>query len=305
MKHSIHNKILSAFILLFSAAILFISLIVLTKYFLVTLSGLHEPVFKLVKMLLTEEKIKNGILFQTIVICKIFSLIISGGFIFIIYSTLSTVFSSIFYNICSRNYKKIRHPLKFSIIKGVKWNFYRTFLVISPPLLVKTTGSLLLFLSIVLFNLFLKIAGISISLTAFLISFIAFSLVFLFILSLLVSLWQFVSTVFGTEIAVSEPRLRYKTIEKRSKKLVLSKNYNIFLCISSFVIAYCIIFQIKYALTTNLLTNPANYHFLNLMIIVNLLCLMVFEYLKASGYINSLIEHSQKISKCPIKVVNS
>jgi hypothetical protein len=127
-------------------------------------------------------------------------------------------------------------------------------------------------------------------------------MLFLFIFSLLVSLWQLVSTIFGTEIAISEPRLKNKTIEKRSKKLIFSKPYNIFLCISYFAFICNIIFQTKYALTTDLLTNPANQQFLNSIIIFNLFCFSAFEYLKSYGYLNSLIEHSHKISKSPIKV---
>jgi len=157
--------------------------------------------------------------------------------------------------------------------------------------------------SVILFNFLLKVAGVSISLTAFLVSFITFSMMFLFIISLFVSFWQFSSTLFGTEIAVSEPRLKNKIIAKRSKKLIISGYYNILLCISSFVLIYSIIFQIKYALTTDLLTNPANQQFLNFFIVFNLFCLIAFEYLKASGYINSLIKYNEKISKCPIKAI--
>lgn len=305
MRHPIYNKILTAFILLFSAVFLFTSLIVLAKYFIITLSGLYEPVFNLVKLVLSEENIKNDLMSQVIVVFKVLSLIISAGLIFVFYSTLATIISCIFYNFCSRNYKTISHPLKFSIIKGIKWNFYRTFIVLTPPLTVKTAGVFLLFSSVILFNYLLKIAGISISLTAFFISFIAFSLMFLFMLALLVSTWQLFSTIFGTEIAISEPRLTYRTIEKRSKKLILSKHYNILLCIGFLVLILSVIFQIKYALATNFLINPANHEVFNSIIMFNLFCLLTFEYLKTSGYINSLLGHSQKISKCPIKVVKN
>lgn len=305
MKKQIRNKILSAVILLFSATALFTSLIVIIKYFVITLPSLYEPVFNLFKLIMSEENITNDFLPKIIIILKVFSLIISVGLIVIIYSTLSTVFSCIFYSFCSRNHKKISHPLKFSLIKGIKWNFYRIFLVLTPPLSIKAVGSFLLFSSIIFFNILLKIAGISISLTAFLASFIIFSLLFLFILSLLVSGWQLFSTLFGTEIAVSEPRLENKIIEKRSKKLILSKKVNIFLCISYFMLILMIIFQLKYVLTSDLLTNPSNHDFLNLVIIINLLCIFIFEYLKTSGYINLLVEFDDKISKCPIKVIKS
>jgi len=306
MKHLIYNKIISAFILLFSAVFLFTSLIVIIKYCIITISGLSEPIFKLFKMLLSEEEnIKIDLMLYANIIFKVLSLIISGGLIFVFSSILSTIFCCINYKICSRNHKKINHPLKFSIIKGIKWNFYRIFLVLSPPLSIKAAGGFLFFSSIILFNFFLKLAGISISLTAFVISFITFSLAFLFILSLLVSSWQLFSTLFGTEIAVSEPRLKYKIIEKRAKKLILSKQYNLWLCISYFALILIILFQIKYAFTTDLLTNSANHQFLTLIIIINLLCILIFEYLKTSGYINSLIEYSHKISKCPIKVVKN
>jgi len=306
MKHLIHNKIISAFILLFSAVFLFTSLIVIIKYCIITISSLPEPIFKLVKMILSdEENIKHDLMLYANVIFKVLSLIISGGFIVAIYSTLSTVFCCLSYNFCSRKHKTINHPLKFSIIKGIKWNFYRIFLVLTPPLSIKAAGGFLFFSSIILFNFFLKLAGISISLTAFVISFITFSLAFLFILSLFVSSWQLFSTLFGTEIAVSEPRLTYKTIEKRAKKLILSKQYNILLCISYFALILIILFQIKYAFTTDLLTNSANHQFLTLIIIINLLCILIFEYLKTSGYITSLIELDHKISKCPIKVVKN
>lgn len=306
MKHLIHNKIISAFILLFSAVFLFTSLIVIIKYCIITIAGLPEPIFKLVKMILSdEENIKHDLMLYANIIFKVLSLIISGGFIVAIYSTLSTVFCCLFYNLCSRKHKTISHPLKFSIIKGIKWNFYRIFLVLAPPLSIKATINVLFFSSIILFNFFLKIAGISISLTAFLVSFITFSLIFLFILSLLVSSWQLFSTFFGTEIAVSEPKLANKIIEKRAKKLILSKHYNILLCISYFALILIILFQVKYAFTTDLLTNSSNNQFLTLIIIINLLCILIFEYLKTSGYINSLIELDHKISKCPIKVIKN
>ena len=302
MKNPKLNKILSVFILLISVALFSASLIVLIKYFLITLSGLHEPVFKWVKMLLSEEKIKNGLMFQITVALKILSLLIAGGFIFLIYSALSTAAGCLFYKFCSRNYKKIGHPLKFSFFKGIKWSFYRTFLVLAPPASVITAGSLLMFSSTVLFNLFLKIAGVSITLTAFLISFVSFGIMFLFMLSLLVSLWQLVSTLFGSEISISEPRLENKTIETRSKKLIFADKYNVFLCISYLVLISTAVFQLKYALVSDLLTNPGRQHFLNSMITYNLLGFAVFEYLKASGYINSLIEYSRRISKSPIKI---
>jgi len=304
MKHPIHNKILSAFILVFSAAFLFTGIILLVKYFIITLSGLYEPVFNLVKSILSEENnIKSSLLSNITVILKILSLLIATGLIFVIYSILSTVFSCIFYNLCSRKHKTINHPLKFSIMKGIKWNLYRIFLILTPPLSIKAAGGVLFFSLILLFNLFLKIAGISISLTTFTVSFISFGLLFLFILSLLISCWQLFSTLFGTEIAVSEPKLKNKIIEKRSKKLILSKNYNLLLCISYFMLILIIIFQIKFALTTDFLTNASTQRFFNLIIIFNLLCILIFEYLKTAGYINSLIEYNHKISKCPIKVI--
>ncbi len=305
MKNQIYNKIFSVFILLFSAVVLFASVIVLIKYFIVTLSGLHDPVFKLVKSILSEENTKKDLIPQIIVIFKLISLIISGGLILVIYSTLSTVFSCIFYKFCSRKHKTINHPLEFSIIKGIKWNFYRLFLVLMPPFLVKAIATVLLAASILLFNFLLKIVAISVSLTAFIMSFISFGLMFLFMLSLIVSFWQIFSTLFGTEIAVSEPRLKNKTIEKRSKKLILANHYNILLCISYFMINLIIIFQIKYALTTDFLINSLNQKVFNQVIIFNLLCILVFEYFKTSGYVNSLIEYNHKISKCPIKVITS
>ena len=213
MKYPKLNKIVSAFILLLSVALFSVCLIVLIKYFLITLAGIHEPVFKWAKIILSDEKIKNGLLFQLVIAGKIFSLLMAGGFIFMMYSALSAAASCFFYKFCSRNYKKVGHPLKFSFIKGIKWSFYRTFLVLAPPISVITAGSILMFSSTVLFNLLLKIAGVSITLTAFLMSFVTFSLMFLFILSLLVSLWQLISTLFGTEISISEPRLENKTIE--------------------------------------------------------------------------------------------
>jgi len=288
MKHPIRNKILSTFILVFFAVFLFISVILLVKYFIITLSGLYEPVFNLIKLILSEENTKNSLIHQVKIIFKILSLIISGGLIFVIYSVLSTVFCCIFYNLCSRKSKTINYPLKFSVVK-----------------VIKSTGYFLFLSLILLFNFFLKIAGISISFTAFTVSFISFSIIFVFILSLLVSCWQLFSTLFGTEIAISEPKLKNKTIEKRSKKLILSKNYNLLLCISYFMLILIIIFQIKYALTTDFLTNAASQKFFNLIIIGNLFCILIFEYLKTSGYINSLIEYDHKISKCPIKVIKT
>ena len=64
-----------------------------------------------------------------------------------------------------------------------------------------------------------------------------------------------------------------------------------------------IIFQIKYALTTDFLINSVNQKVFNQVIIFNLLCILAFEYFKTSGYINSLVEYNHKISKCPIKVI--
>lgn len=295
------KKILTGFLLSVITAFLIISLILLIKYFFVTLSGLYEPVFSWLKIAFTEEKIKNEFLFQAITVLKIISLIIAAVFIFIIYSAFSAVFSFIFYEFCSRNYKKIRHPLKFALIKGIKWNFYRSTKIIIPPTSVIITSLLLVFSSVMLFNILIKIAGISVSLTAFLISFISFSLLFLFIFSLLISLWQFVSTIFGTDIAISEPKLAYETIESRSKKLIFTKQLNIIPCIGYLVLIYNIIIQIKYALTTDLLTNSSNQELLNWLIAFNLFYLMVFEYLKASGYINSLLKHNKKIQKSSIK----
>lgn len=305
MRYPTLRKILIAFILLFSAAFLFTGIIFLIKYFLITLSGLQEPVFKWVKMLLTEEKIKNGLLFHIILIGKIVSLFLAGAFIFMLYSALSAVLSFIFYNLCSWRLKKISHPLKFALIKGVKWNFYRIFLIVSPPIFIQFAGIFLVSSLIILFNLFLKIAGISITLTTFFVTFFALSIMFLFMLSLLLSLWQLFSTIYGTEIAISEPRLSYKTIAKRSKKLIFTKRYSIFLCISYLALILSIIFQIKYALSTNIFIRPSSQEFLNIIIMINVFCILVFEYLKSSGYINSLLEHNQKVTKCPVKVIRN
>lgn len=302
MKHLTFKKILIAFVLVLFIAVLFTGLVVLIKYFLATLSGLYEPVFNWFKLVLSEKKVKNGFIFQTILILKLFSLLISGGFIFVIYSALSTAFSCFFYKLCSIKHKKNRHPLKFSILKGIKWNFYRAFLVLFPPISVIAALILLISSSVLLFNFLLKIAGISITLTTFLVSFILFSMIFLFLFSLLVSLWQLVSTIFGTEIAVSEPKLSYKTIEERAKKLIFSKNFNILLCISYFMLIYNIFIQLKYLLISDFLTNPSSQIYLNYIILYNFLCLGVFEYLKAANYINSLMEHHKKISKSLLKV---
>ncbi len=297
------NNVFDTFSLLFLAVIIFTGLVVLIKYTLLTISGLYEPVFAWIKLILNEEKITNNLIFQSIIILKILSVLIASGFIFIIYSALSTVFSCIFYKLCSRNYKKVNHPLKFSLIKGMKWNFYRTFLITAPPLSVIIIGSLLLISSIVFFNFFIKIAGLSVSFSTFFISFISFSLFFLFIFSLLFSLWQLVSTIFGIEIAVSEPKLQNKIIETRSKKLIFSQKTNILLGISYLVFIYNIIIQIKYVLISDLLASHSGNNLLNIIILFNLGCFMILEYLKASSYVNSLMEHSKRISKSAIKVI--
>jgi len=75
MKYPILSKILPIFILLILAAFFFTGLVMLIKYFLITLSGLSEPVIKGVKLILSEEKIKNELIFQITTICKVFSLL--------------------------------------------------------------------------------------------------------------------------------------------------------------------------------------------------------------------------------------
>ncbi len=305
MNYLVRNKFLYTFILLFSAICLFISLIILVKYFLLNLSGIQEPVLNWIKTLLSKENIMIQNLFEFTTIFKLAGLFFSGGFIFLFYIVFSTVLSCIFYNFCSRKYRKIMHPLKYSIISGIKWNIYRTFLVMTPPLFIKWIGIILFFSSIILFNWFLKIAGISLSLTAFSVSFITFSLIFLFVFSLLISAWQLFSTIFGTEIAISEPKLSFSKIENRSRKLIFFNRYNMFLCSLFLILILSIVFQAKYILATNLFANPANKDIINAIIIFNLLFIITFEYLKSYGYINSLIKYNYEISKCPMKIIKS
>jgi hypothetical protein len=295
---------LSAIVLIALFAMFFAALIVLIKYFLITLSGLYEPIALWVKYFIAEKKLKNELLFQAVIILKIFSLIITSGFIFVVYSAFSTVLSCFFYKFCGRNYRKIKHPIKYALMKGIKWSFYRAYIVISPPVAVVFVSTTLVVLSILMFNFLMKIAALSITLTVFATSFIFFSLIFLFMFSLVFSLWRMTSTIFGAEIAVSEPKLKNKIIARRSQKLIFANSYNVYLFLSYFLFVYFVSVQIKYAVTTDLLTNIANQEFVNQIIALNILCFCAFEYFKSSSYINCLIEHDKKLSQCPVKSLN-
>lgn len=279
----------------------FISLILLIKYFFVSLAGLYEPISEQIQIVLTEQTAENNFAVQAVILLKIISAVILAGFILIVYSTFSTTLSMFFYGFCSRKYKKITYPFKYRLTKGLKWNLYRLFLVFTPSFIVIRGISLLILFAILCFNLILFASGISITFTTFVSSFIFFGMVFIFIFSLFAGLWQLIFTGFGTETAVSEPKLDNKTIERRSKNLVSFNYFNTLLFIAYFIFIYNIFAQIKFALITSLFTNPANGLILTGFIVFNLLYFIAFKYLKSASYINSLTERHENILKSNIR----
>jgi len=297
------SKTFETFFLIISAAFIFITIVALLKYILISFSGLYESAVYLLKNFFNGTSSENTLVFQSMVILKIFSLIAALGLVFVLYSVLSAIYSCVFYRLCTVNFKKVNYMLKYCLIKGIKWNFYRTFIIFAPPLSVITAAFFLFTLCVVFFNLFIKITGISITLSVFVISFALLSILFLFVLSILFSFWQYFSTILGVEIAVSEPKLRNKTIENRAKKIIFAKKYNFLLCLSYLIFVFNIIIQLKYALESNLLQNSDNNFILSLVILFNLACLTTLEYLKAYNYVDSLVEYSKKAAKESISII--
>lgn len=291
------NKILQSLILIIFATVLFTGIFMLIKYFVVTLLSLQQPVFIYLQMFLSDKIVENSFLYYVFLVLKILSLVVSAGLIFVIYAALSSVLSLLFYKISSWEHKTIEYPLEYAFAKGFRWNIYRLFLVFGPALLIITGTSILAVFSVAFFSFILSISGLSIALATFISSFVFFSLVFLFIISLFIGLWQIFFTCFGIEAAVSEPKLQNKIIKNRSTKVIYSRPFNKFLFACYFLFIFVLLIQLKLALTTDLLTNSGNSQLINSLIAFNVMYFVLLKFLKSAGYINSLLERYKKLPK--------
>ncbi|EKE04401.1 MAG: hypothetical protein ACD_20C00084G0021 [uncultured bacterium] len=291
-KSSILTTLIPSWGLAFS---LLIVLIALVLFSLITISDLIAPFFMEVKDVLLEESIQPESGLQAIMIFKFVLVIVMFYVMFILYAVSSAIHTYNSLRAANKRVAPAEVNLENLIFRTINWNVYRLILILKPPMVISIV-SLTLFLSgILFFNWFLSLAGISLGATVFVSILVAISLLFGFIASFILSIWHFIISAFGMEIAISEPGLSNKVIRARSEKLVFVKRENIALFALGLFFVFLLFAQFISVIVNGDILNSENIFSVLLIILLDIAFYVGLRYMKASCYANSLLYQFNKI----------
>ena len=276
----------------FLVIILFLLLIIEVK----TISELIYPAFILVKNFLFEEKNSLSTIILFSIITKFLLLSCSTYLIFVFFSVITTIISYNSYKSSADKYDYLKFSLEKILIKGINWNFYRTFYVLTPHIIVLTTGILIFLAVLYFFNFYLLFTGWNLGLATFISSFIFISFLFCFIFASILSVYNLMSTLFGIECAVSEPDLPNNTIKNRSIRLSFNTFSNFIFYLLNFAFIIFVIAQFIMATAFKNTVNSSNIANIIIIFMLDILFLFGLSRLKAHLYIESLLKQYKMIT---------
>lgn len=219
---------------------------------------------------------------------RFFALVACLYLFIVLFTVFSSVISLNMYEFCARTFKYRLRNIKDIIFKAMSWNFYRIYHVLRPMLKVIGIIASFIVFSLIFFNQLLFLAGYNLQMVIFIWAFIFFMLFFSFIISVGMGVWNFITTFFGMECAVSEPFLPNEYIVKRSRSLVFNKTMNLFM-----YTVYCtmiMLLLIEFViLSANYVLIANNYYYLGAIVMLNVLFYMFISYFKTALYLDSLI----------------
>ncbi|OGH96987.1 MAG: hypothetical protein A2104_02565 [Candidatus Melainabacteria bacterium GWF2_32_7] len=277
------------------AFLLLIVLIALVLFTLTSMSDIVAPFFTWIRQILFEENVQAEYNFQSVLILKFLSLIALLYLTFVLYTVVSAILTYNSFKSAAGSLYHQEYRLGDIAFRALSWNFSRLFLVFKSPLVLSVISLVLFLLSTFLFNFFLVIAGISLGITVFLVTFVGITLLFGFVVSLVMSVWYMLTSAFGMEIALSEPGLSNAIIKARSRKLAFVKRQNIFLFAVGLFFIFLLITQIMSVVLFKDSINSENALVILLIVLFDAAFFIGLRYLKAHCYVDSLLYQYNKI----------
>lgn len=266
---------------------------------LIVLSSLSVPILDWVDETLSTfspDKIQGTISAPSIPILSILISIIGISVSLLLFGIIQTKYINNWYIANDkRNIYKQPDSAK-SIKKLFSWNVYRFFYISYPIIGMTLISFFLLFLSIRYFYLLSKFSAINLDLTISAGIFVAITTGLFWVLSVILTLWNTITTAFGSTIAVTEPNVSNYLIKNRSRRfsfltmgaIVSYALYAVFMCALFLEIAYIVVFPEVISFKT-----------IPIIIIVQLINIAFFALIGKSitgSYYKSLIIQNAKIS---------
>jgi len=272
------------------AFLIFAVLSGLIFYFLFTVSEIIPLIKVFVEGIVFEHDLQK-LFYVPDILIKLISLACSCYFIFLFYTVLEAIYTYYIYRNLAVSYLFEDFNLKDSVYKAVSWKLYRLGYILFPPFLITVITFITVLLFSIFFNFFAGLAGFSIGLTSFAGIFVFLTLFFGFIISLLLSLWRYITTPLGFVTAISEPHQDNYVIRTRSEKLVTAKKSNIFVYLLNSAYGFVFVYQIY-----SVFSNPETISLRSLpiifgIILMNIVLLALLGYLKVHIYIESVLAY--------------
>lgn len=227
---------------------------------------------------------------------KIISLMLSLYLIFILSSTVESIYELLIYKLIlfKKSYKS--YYLESVLYKALKWCFYRLYLVFAPSLGIGIGLACLIIGGYVFFNQIAKIASISLGMTTFMLVFAGLSLFISFFISLPFAIWNFIKSEYGLECVITEPHLKNKKILRRSAHFVVSNPMNYIFLSLNYIFVGFLIFQFWYLTHNQSIMSIATLHKLCPMIFSNITAWCILKFLKMNLYVETLKTHYENIT---------
>lgn len=192
-----------------------------------------------------------------------------------------------------------------SFLSLVVWVLYRFVYIMAPVLIMSALSLLLLLGSIKFFNIIAIMMGKSLELVITLGIFFTFTVMFFWFFATIITLWNALTSIYGSIIAVTEPGLSNSLIKKRSRRFA-------FLVPGAWIAytTYMVMIVVFFLEMLFLLINPGFISIKNIIVlgIVEIANILIFLFLGrsiTSSYYRSLLIQYAKISVKKSKILSS
>lgn len=244
--------------LLILIVLLGIGLILSINSTLEAFSGIHTGVYQWLKSLIYEEDKSFWGLFMQVTTGVLF-LCLTFMFYLLFSSGLSLFFSG----------------KSEGFMRALGWQLYKYANVFLPVVIVSTVAAALISVSIFFFNTLMTVSGISIGIVSFISTFAGLNIIFFSIFAIIFSLWLLLKFNYGTEIALNEPELNYKTIALKAKK------FSVNLPLISVYLVFIAFFIMQLTKVNESTIFP--------LLFLNIISYAGIKYLKTSAYVKSRV----------------
>lgn len=266
--------------------ILFFGLIfgLLAYYTLISVLEIQQDVLEFLKALIYNEEESFGAAAKFTLFLKTLNIVLYFLLALFSFSLFSSGLSGLFYTFSAKRegYEEVSQAQAFR--KIIEWQLYKYFVIFLPLMgFVFATGIFIL-AGVVFFNYIVTGIGVSAAISFFILSFAGFNLMFFLSLAVLAALRKAINTIFGTEIAVSEPELDNRSIALRSKRIFPAAGSNFLLLFVFAIFALLLALQVK-----NL--NIIDAQVFTAFILFNSVGYAGLKYLKTNAYIKSLLNY--------------